>query len=74
MKENYTTVYNPVSKKEEKNWMNGKSFKDPPQLNVTVHAHFQFDASKMLKKVVTGQQPSGKEQKKPAGKSHNSLA
>lgn len=22
-----------------------------PQLNVTVHAHFQFDASKMLKKV-----------------------
>lgn len=71
MKENYTTVYNPVSKKK-KNWMNGKSFKDPPpQLNVTLHAHFQFDASKMLKK---RQQPSGKEQKKPAGKSHTSLA
>lgn len=52
--------------------MNGKSFKDtPPQLNVTLHAHFQFDASKMLKK---RQQPSGKEQKKPAGKSHTSLA
>lgn len=43
----------------------------PPQLNVTLHAHFQFDASKMLKK---RQQPSGKEQKKPAGKSHTSLA
>lgn len=70
MKENYTTVYNPVSKKK-KNWMNGLLKTPPPQLNVTLHAHFQFDASKMLKK---RQQPSGKEQKKPAGKSHTSLA
>lgn len=71
MKENYTTVYNPVSKKKRRiEWM-GSLLKTLPQLNVTLHAHFQFDASKMLKK---RQQPSGKEQKKPAGKSHTSLA
>lgn len=74
MKGNERELHNCVQscfkkKKELNEW----SFKDPPppQLNVTLHAHFQFDASKMLKK---RQQPSGKEQKKPAGKSHTSLA